>query len=49
MGHETLPIRPKKKKTNEKIKVERHQWVKGYENLRGSNIHKTFFSKKSVK
>lgn len=37
------------KKTNEKIKVERHQWVKGYENLRGSNIHKTFFSKKSVK
>lgn len=49
MGHETLPIRPKKKKTNEKIMVERHQWVKGYENLRGSNIHKTFFSKKSVK
>lgn len=47
MGHETLPIRPKN--TSEKIKVEGHQWVKGYENLRGSNIHKTFFSKKSVK
>lgn len=44
-----LYLSDQKKKTNEKIKVERHQWVKGYENLRGSNIHKTFFSKKKCK